>query len=217
MVPDNESPVVFSPPKPSCAVCKGTISGVNYECPHCGARLHLKCAAAVKKLQGGCFACGKPIGELPSLRQGVTDSLDASNAVPGSGESTAVAFNFVCAETDMQNVSLLTHFFKSRLPLATLQTVHNGMEALALVKSSLNTTNPVNFVLTTGAMPLMDGWKLCRVLKQRYAGITVALMDATAALTAQNAGFDEIFAKPVDLDALYSFILRCWEGVSNSA
>ena len=70
----------------------------------------------------------------------------------------------------MQNVSLLNHFFKSRLPSATLQNVHNGMEALGLVKSSLNTTNPVNFVLTAGAMPLMDGWKLCRVLKQRIWG-----------------------------------------------
>jgi CheY-like chemotaxis protein len=216
MVPDHESPVVFSSPKPSCVVCKGMISGVNYECPNCGARLHLKCAAVVKKLQGGCFACGKPISELPNLHQDVLDGIDGSNAEPGSDDTNAVAFNFVCADNDMQNVSLINHFLKSRFPSATLQTVHNGMEVLELVKSSINTTNPVNFVLTAGAMPLMDGWKLCRVLKQRYSGITVALMDTTAVLTTQNAGFDEIFTKPVDLDALYSFILRSWEGTSNS-
>jgi CheY-like chemotaxis protein len=165
-------------------------------------------------IQGGCFACGKPISELPNLRRSLLEGLDASNTGPGSDTTTTitttVAFNLVCAETDMQNVSLLKHFFKSRFPSIALQTVHNGMEALELVKSSVNTINPVNFVLTAGAMPLMDGWKLCRVLKQRYGGIIVALMDASLALNNPGAGFDETFVKPVDLDALYSYISRSW-------
>jgi CheY-like chemotaxis protein len=212
MVQDQESPVVLPSPKPSCVVCKGTISGINYECHYCGARLHIKCAFAVKEIQGGCFACGKPISELPALPQDVLGDQEASNADSGSVDPSAVAFNIVCAENDMKNESMLKHFFKSRFPSITLQTVHNGIEALSLVKNSVNTIRPVNLVLTAGAMPLMDGWKLCRVLKQRYSGIIVAIMDTSATLNPQDASFDEILPKPVDLAALYSFILRSWGG-----
>ena len=213
MVQDQESPVVLPSPKQLCVVCKGTISGINYECHYCGARLHLKCALAVKEIQGGCFACDKPISELPISQDDVYDSKDATNADAGSVDPTAVAFHIVCAENDLKHVSILKNFFKSRFPSIAMETVRNGVEALDLVKNSVNTTNPFNLVLTAGAMPLMDGWKLCRVLKQRYRGILVAIMDNTAAMNPQDAGFDAIFAKPVNLAALYSFILRSWSGV----
>ncbi|MBN2151447.1 MAG: hypothetical protein JW839_08380 [Candidatus Lokiarchaeota archaeon] len=212
MVQDPESPMIIPSPKPSCIVCKGTISGINYECHHCGARFHLKCAAAVKEIQGGCFACGEPINELPVLPQDARGESEAAQADAGSVDPAAVAFNVVCADNDMKNVSMLKHFFKARFPSTTLQTVYNGIEALELVKRSINTADPVNLVLTTGAMPLMDGWKLCRVLKQRYSGIIVALMDTSAKLNPPGVGFDAAFAKPVDLAALYSFLLRSWGG-----
>nr|MDO8109541.1 hypothetical protein [Candidatus Sigynarchaeota archaeon] len=51
----------------TCVVCKGTIAGINYECPGCGARHHIGCAAALKASQGGCFACNRAIGQLPAI------------------------------------------------------------------------------------------------------------------------------------------------------
>nr|MDO8109540.1 hypothetical protein [Candidatus Sigynarchaeota archaeon] len=53
-ISESRQPAILPEEKPSCVVCKGTIAGINYECPGCGARHHIGCAAALKASQGGC-------------------------------------------------------------------------------------------------------------------------------------------------------------------
>ena len=81
----------------------------------------------------------------------------------------------------------------------------NGADALRLLEH-----RPYRLVLTDMRMPGMEGHEMMAAMKSRWPGLPVAVMTAFAneanLLEVRRLGALHIFAKPLDLDALFNFI-----------
>ncbi|HEY7126163.1 MAG TPA: response regulator [Ktedonobacterales bacterium] len=85
------------------------------------------------------------------------------------------------------------------------ETARDGREALALLEAS-----NYQVVLLDLMMPIMDGWELCRTLRERptlRAQFSVVLMSAGEKLEqAQDLGADGYLAKPFDVNQLLELL-----------
>jgi CheY-like chemotaxis protein len=85
------------------------------------------------------------------------------------------------------------------------ETARDGREALALLE-----TGKYQVVLLDLMMPVMDGWELCRTLRERPAvreQVSVVLMSAGEKLEqAHDLGADGYLAKPFDVNQLLELL-----------
>jgi CheY-like chemotaxis protein len=82
-------------------------------------------------------------------------------------------------------------------------TARDGVDALAQVKRE----RP-NFVLTDLMMPRLDGWELCRRLRQDRSMDGVPLL-AMSAVASRGVDVDAFLPKPFEMDALLDALQRC--------
>ena len=85
-------------------------------------------------------------------------------------------------------------------------TARDGVDALAQVQRE----RP-NFVLTDLMMPRLDGWELCRRLRQdqEMAGVPLLAMSAVAS---RGVDVDAFLPKPFEMDELLDALHRCAPG-----
>jgi len=90
-----------------------------------------------------------------------------------------------------------------------VDTAADGAEGLARVEQGLP-----DIVMIDAVMPNIDGWELCRRLRSRASSdqlsiIAMSSKDAsTTSLQASEAGADEFFQKPMDVDELFESVDR---------
>ena len=82
-------------------------------------------------------------------------------------------------------------------------TARDGVDALAQVQRQ----RP-NFVLTDLMMPRLDGWELCRRLREDRAMAGVPLL-AMSAVASRGVDVDAFLPKPFEMDALLDALQRC--------
>ncbi|MEX2683751.1 MAG: response regulator [Candidatus Sigynarchaeota archaeon] len=109
-------------------------------------------------------------------------------------------------DDDGDILKLLEDILLLKFPSIKLATAKNGVEALNLLKKEEK--DLPHIVLSDMKMPVMNGTELCKMIKNKYKGIKVALMTA---FNETSGCFDEIFFKPIDFDALFNFIKNNWE------
>ncbi|HME54802.1 MAG TPA: response regulator [Candidatus Lokiarchaeia archaeon] len=109
-------------------------------------------------------------------------------------------------DDDLDILNLLEDILSLKFPSIELEIAKNGSEALERLQE-LATVNPVDIVLSDMKMPVMNGAELCKLIKETYPDIKVALMTA---FNETGSCFDEIFFKPIDFDALFNFIKNNW-------
>lgn len=107
-------------------------------------------------------------------------------------------------DDDLDILNLLEDILSLKFPSLEIEIAKNGTEALEMIK---NSDQKPDIVLSDMKMPVMNGAELCKVIKDSYAEIKVALMTA---FNETGTCFDEIFFKPIDFDALFNFITNCW-------
>jgi DNA-binding NtrC family response regulator len=107
-------------------------------------------------------------------------------------------------DDDLDILNLLEDILVLKFPSIDLEVAKNGNEALEKLKEM--DPRP-EIVLSDMKMPVMNGSELCKIIKDTYADIKVALMTA---FNETGSCFDEIFFKPIDFDALFSFIKNNW-------
>ncbi len=108
-------------------------------------------------------------------------------------------------DDDGDILKLLEDILILKFPSIKLGTAKNGVEALDLLKGEKNQLPQI--VLSDMKMPVMNGAELCKIIKNNYSSIKVALMTA---FNETSGCFDEIFFKPIDFDALFNFIRNNW-------
>lgn len=93
----------------------------------------------------------------------------------------------------------------------TVHTARNGQQALDAVRS---TTFAV--LLIDLQMPVMDGWKLVRTLREQGCLIPVVIMTASrdAAKLKHELTVAAYVDKPFDLERLFAILARVTNGVS---
>nr|MDO8111088.1 response regulator [Candidatus Sigynarchaeota archaeon] len=109
-------------------------------------------------------------------------------------------------DDDVDILKLLEDILLLKFPSIKLDVAKNGVEALDLIKEMPEDERP-NIVLSDMKMPIMNGTELCKIIKNNYDGIKVALMTA---FNETSGCFDEIFFKPIDFDAMFNFIRNNW-------
>lgn len=89
----------------------------------------------------------------------------------------------------------------------SVQTSLNGPDALQLAQ-----TDPPGVILLDISMPGMDGYEVCRHLRQQPGGVQRLVLALTGygqvedIKRAYEVGFDGHFVKPVDMEALANFL-----------
>ena len=93
-----------------------------------------------------------------------------------------------------------------------VQVASHGRQALASLDRS-----PFDVVLTDMSMPVMDGWELARVLKDRGADVPLVVMTAgrTVASAARDVDAAAYIGKPFDVDAVLLTIDRVVHGAQS--
>jgi CheY-like chemotaxis protein len=81
----------------------------------------------------------------------------------------------------------------------------NGREALASLERG-----PATVVLLDMRMPVMDGWELARILRERQIDVRLVVMTAArdARTWAEEIGASAYIGKPFDPDALLTILDR---------
>ena len=109
-------------------------------------------------------------------------------------------------DDDLDILNLLEDILVLKFPSIELEVAKNGTEALGKLKELDDGVRP-NIILSDMKMPVMNGSELCKIIKDNYADIKVALMTA---FNETSTCFDEIFFKPIDFDALFNWIKNNW-------
>ena len=107
-------------------------------------------------------------------------------------------------DDDLDILNLLEDILVLKFPSIELVVAKNGTEALEILKD-LDPRPAI--ILSDMKMPVMNGGELCKIIKETYTDIKVALMTA---FSETGSCFDEIFFKPIDFDALFNFIKNNW-------
>jgi len=110
-------------------------------------------------------------------------------------------------DDDPDILNLLEDILSLKFPSIDLEVAKNGIEALEKLKELDESNQKPDIVLSDMKMPVMNGSELCKVIKETYADIKVALMTA---FNETGTCFDEIFFKPIDFDTLFNFIKNNW-------
>lgn len=109
-------------------------------------------------------------------------------------------------DDDADILKLLEDILILKFPVITLDVGKNGLEAINKIKENKEDDRP-NIVITDMKMPVMNGAEFCKIIKENFPNIKVALMTAFNETT---PCFDEIFFKPLDFDSLFNFIKKNW-------
>ncbi len=112
------------------------------------------------------------------------------------------------AEDDATTREEISLFLKRRA--REVSVARDGAEGLALFRK----TNP-DIIVTDIRMPVMDGLKMLRMIRQENKGIpitvTSAYSDTSYMLESIEIGVDQYVMKPVDTDKLEAAIYKCAE------
>jgi PAS domain S-box-containing protein/diguanylate cyclase (GGDEF)-like protein len=123
-------------------------------------------------------------------------------------ETTAATIEILVAEDSPTQAQHLVRLLASQ-PGWRVHLVADGAQALARIR-----TAPPDLVISDVAMPGMDGYTLCRTLKDdpALAGVPLLLLTSMASLhdivRALEAGADAFIRKPFDADALLGRVRR---------
>ncbi len=117
-------------------------------------------------------------------------------------------FNILIVDDDAEILRLLNDILCLKFPSVEIHTACSGTQALELLDDLTKKGFNIDFVLTDYEMPIMNGVELCKLIKKKHPNVRNAIMTCFVPLKDENLlFFDEIFFKPVDLDALFKFIM----------
>jgi CheY-like chemotaxis protein len=146
-------------------------------------------------------------------------AADASKAVRIEQQTapstlTLPSAHVLVADDNKQNRDLLCLVLEEHGLRVT--TAVDGEQAVAAVSE-----NMFDIILMDVQMPVMDGYEATRAI--RSSGIDVPIIALTALIIGEArealeaAGFDEFFAKPIDVDALLELLAEKLGGVATSS
>lgn len=98
----------------------------------------------------------------------------------------------------------VTELLKELMSLSGFEAdaARDGLEAMDKLRSG-----KFQSVITDGYMPRMNGFELCRFIKENYPGIyTIGITDSLHLEKFREAGADDCFYKPVDCSMLCSLV-----------
>lgn len=92
-------------------------------------------------------------------------------------------------------------------------TANDGSEAFEIK----NSDKSIRVILTDIQMPIMDGFELCRAIRKTdplsiIIGIT-GNYGVLTAFEARDAGFDDIYTKPLDLDEIVTVVDQSFQKI----
>lgn len=95
----------------------------------------------------------------------------------------------------------------------TVITARNGQEALDIKDSDKN----ISVILTDIQMPVMDGFELCeKIRKSDPLSIVIGFTGkygVSTAFQARDAGFDDIFTKPIDSEEMITLVGQAFQKI----
>lgn len=95
----------------------------------------------------------------------------------------------------------------------TVLTAKNGQEALSIKDSDKD----ISVILTDIQMPVMDGFELCeKIRKADPLSIVIGFTGkygVSTAFQARDAGFDDIFTKPIDPDEMVNLVGQAFQKI----
>ncbi|HBH49816.1 MAG TPA: response regulator [Bacteroidales bacterium] len=109
----------------------------------------------------------------------------------------------IAEDTDINYFLLAEVLKKTR---ANLIRVKDGAEAVEIVKA-----NSVDLVLMDINMPIMDGYKATKLIKEHQKDVPIIIQTAVhedGQENAMNSGADDFIAKPIDLKTFMENIAR---------
>lgn len=109
--------------------------------------------------------------------------------------------NILIVDDDDDLLHFVAILVKVHYPPIIVTMAHNGKEALAIAAKSM----PPAVVITDITMPMLDGNKLCHILKDIYGDI-VKVVALTANASMIDADFDAVVSKPFTEDVLFAAI-----------
>ncbi|MHA1682213.1 MAG: response regulator [Promethearchaeota archaeon] len=109
-------------------------------------------------------------------------------------------------DDDADILKLLEDILILKFPNLNLEVAKNGLEAIEKIKKNNENERP-NIVISDMKMPVMNGAELCKLIRENFDGIRVALMTA---FQETSDCFDAVFFKPLDFEDLFSFIRKNW-------
>lgn len=162
---------------------------------------------------------GGSIGFSSELNAGSSFWIELPHSIPDSGFDNQLSGELVqqisilkglriaYVEDDVASISLMSETI-CRLESCELQTAYNGVDGVALIKSTLP-----DLVLMDLNLPGIDGWEALAQLKndERTRNIPVFALSASTSNTtlerAQKAGFVSFLPKPIRLKELFEALL----------
>ena len=108
-------------------------------------------------------------------------------------------------DDDVDILQLLEEILKLKFPTIHVEVAKNGVEALNLIKENVGALPDV--ILSDMKMPVMGGNELCKLVREHYPAIKMALMTA---FKETSDCFAEVFFKPINFERLFSFLRSNW-------
>ena len=116
--------------------------------------------------------------------------------------------NILIVDDQKLNLHILQAML-SRLGIRRVLTAGNGREALDILQNG----EAVDFVMTDMSMPVMDGAALVHEIRKtpRFDRIPVYVITADVEMQDEyrKIGFDDMLIKPITLDKLRKFLVKC--------
>jgi type IV pilus assembly protein PilB len=195
--------------EPHCPACDRVVDERFAVCPHCATPLRLTCSGCQKPLQAEWQAC--PYCGLGTARAGAANAAlapaGATSAAPASGAPRRFEILVVDDDPDFRRL-LALHLHQSDLPLA-VTLASDGAEALHLAEQ-----HPPDLVLLDVAMPVVDGFEVCRRLRAdvRTAFVPILMLTAFDDAEQRERGFlvgtDDYIGKPFSHRELVARVRR---------
>lgn len=157
--------------------------------------------------EGAAFYLEFPLDLLPDEEKGESRTEQAGETELPAGQTAAPDSAVVLIVED--NDSLRHFLAKSLRGFYQVRTAANGQEAVEILQQP-----DVDIIISDVVMPVMDGWELCRYIKDNVAvnHIPVVLLtartDVDSKIMALENGADIYIEKPVVMKYLYAQIAQ---------